>query len=31
VRLSRAHKIGLILQSWVRFAVGATASNYGPP
>jgi phytoene synthase len=30
VRLSRAHKIGLILQSWVRFAVGVTASNYGP-
>jgi phytoene synthase len=30
-RLSRAHKIRLILQSWLRFAVGATASNYGPP
>jgi phytoene synthase len=31
VRLSRGYKIFLILQSWLRFAVGATASNYGPP
>ncbi len=30
-RLSRGYKTFLILQSWLRFAVGATASNYGPP
>ena len=30
-RLSNGHKTLLILQSWLRFAVGATASNYGPP
>ena len=30
VRLSKAHKILLILQSWVRLAVGARTSNYGP-
>jgi 15-cis-phytoene synthase len=30
VRLGRAHKFLLILQSWTRFAVGATASIYGP-
>jgi phytoene synthase len=29
-RLSHGHKILLILQSWLRFAVGATTSNYGP-
>jgi phytoene synthase len=29
-RLSRGYKIALILQSWLRFIVGATASNYGP-
>jgi 15-cis-phytoene synthase len=29
-RLGRGYKILLILQSWLRFAVGATASNYGP-
>ncbi len=31
VRLSGAHKLRLILQSWLRFALGAAASNYGPP
>jgi 15-cis-phytoene synthase len=31
VRLGREHKIYLILQSWLRFVVGATGSNYGPP
>jgi phytoene synthase len=31
VRLSGAHKLLLILQSWLRFALSATASNYGPP
>jgi 15-cis-phytoene synthase len=31
MRLSGARKLLLILQSWLRFAVGATASNYGPP
>ncbi len=30
VRLNNAHKFLLILQSWLRLAVGATASNYGP-
>jgi 15-cis-phytoene synthase len=30
-RLSNGYKTFLILQSWLRFAVGATASNYGPP
>ena len=29
-RLSRGYKTFLILQSWLRFAIGATASNYGP-
>jgi phytoene synthase len=29
-RLSNGYKIFLILQSWLRLAVGATASNYGP-
>jgi len=29
VRLGRGRKIFLIFQSWLRFAVGATASNYG--
>jgi len=29
-RLSNGHKTFLILQSWLRFVVGATASNYGP-
>jgi phytoene synthase len=30
-RLSKGYKIFLILQSWLRFAAGAPASNYGPP
>jgi phytoene synthase len=30
-RLNKAHKIFLIFQSWLRFAVDATASNYGSP
>jgi 15-cis-phytoene synthase len=29
-RLSNGYKAFLILQSWLRFAAGATASNYGP-
>lgn len=29
VRLSKPHKIGLILRSWLRFATGSTAPNYG--
>jgi phytoene synthase len=29
-RLGNGYKTFLILQSWLRFAVGATASNYGP-
>jgi phytoene synthase len=29
-RLSQGHKILLILQSWMRSAIGATSSNYGP-
>ena len=31
IRLGSGYKTLLILQSWLRFAVGATASNYGPP
>ncbi len=31
MRLGSGYKTLLILQSWSRFAVGATASNYGPP
>jgi phytoene synthase len=30
-RVNNGHKILLILQSWLRLAVGATASNYGRP
>ena len=30
VRLSNGYKTFLVLQSWLRFAAGATASNYGP-
>ena len=30
VRLNKAHKLLLILQSWVRPAFGTTTSNYGP-
>ena len=29
-RLSKGYKTFLILHSWLRFVVGATASNYGP-
>ncbi len=30
-RVNNGHKILLILQSWLRIAIGATASNYGRP
>jgi len=30
-RLNNGYKAFLILQSWLRFAVGATTSSYGPP
>lgn len=29
--LSKPHKLGLILRSWLRHAAGITAPNYGPP
>jgi len=29
-RLSKPHKLALIARSWLRFAVGATSSSYGP-
>ena len=29
VKLSRPHKLALILRSWVQFAVGVTTPNYG--
>ena len=29
VRLSKPHKLVLIVQSWLRFALGATSPNYG--
>jgi phytoene synthase len=29
VRLSKSQKLALILQSWLRFAMGVTAPNYG--
>jgi len=29
LKLSKPHKFALIFQSWLRFAFGATASNYG--
>jgi phytoene synthase len=28
-RLSKPHKLALILRSWVRFVIGATSPNYG--
>ena len=31
VQLSPLHKLALILQSWLRHAVGSTSSNYGSP
>jgi phytoene synthase len=30
-RLSKPHKLALILQTWVRFAAGAGTPNYGSP
>jgi 15-cis-phytoene synthase len=30
-RLSKPHKLALIVRSWIRFAVGATTPNYGTP
>ena len=29
VRLSKPHKLALVAQSWLRFALGTTAPNYG--
>ena len=29
VRLSKLHKLALIFRSWLRFAIGSTAPNYG--
>jgi hypothetical protein len=29
LKLSKPHKLILIFQSWLRFAVGATSSSYG--
>jgi len=29
IRLSKPHKLALIVQSWLRFALGATSPNYG--
>jgi phytoene synthase len=31
LKLSKPHKLALIVQSWVRFAAGAKTSNYGTP
>jgi phytoene synthase len=31
LKLSKPHKLALILQSWLRHAVGATTSTYGQP
>jgi phytoene synthase len=31
LKLSKPHKLALIFQSWLRFFLGATASNYGTP
>jgi phytoene synthase len=31
LKLSKPHKLALIFQSWLRFILGATASNYGTP
>jgi 15-cis-phytoene synthase len=30
-RLSKPHKLALILQTWIRFAAGAATPNYGTP
>ena len=29
LKLSKPHKLALIFGSWLRFAVGSTASSYG--
>ena len=31
LKLSKPHKLALVLQSWLRFTCGATTSNYGTP
>jgi 15-cis-phytoene synthase len=31
LRLSKPHKLALILRSWIKFATGSTAPNYGTP
>lgn len=31
LRLSKPHKLALILRSWIKFAIGSTAPNYGTP
>ena len=31
LKLSKPHKLALIFQSWLRFFLGVTASNYGTP
>lgn len=31
LKLSKPHKLALIFQSWLRFTLGATNSNYGTP
>lgn len=31
LKLSKSHKVALIFQSWLRFALGARTSNYGTP
>ena len=31
LKLSKPHKLALIFKSWLRFAVGSTASSYGQP
>jgi phytoene synthase len=31
LKLSKPHKLALILQSWLRFAAGVKSSNYGTP
>ncbi|HXE42477.1 MAG TPA: squalene/phytoene synthase family protein, partial [Candidatus Baltobacteraceae bacterium] len=29
LKLSKPHKLALIFQSWLRFTIGSTSSNYG--
>ena len=31
LKLSRLHKLALILKSWLRFAAGSTSTSYGQP